>query len=335
MGVDISVLMPVKNAMPYLTECLDSILNQTETNWELIAIDDHSTDMSRAVLQSYADRDNRITCLPNDGKGIIDALRTAYASSSGRYITRMDADDIMSADKLSTLRSKLIIHGAGHLAVGGVTYFSDGELGDGYRRYEAWLNRLTAEGDNFIQIYKECVIPSPCWMLHRDDFEQVGAFDSDVYPEDYDLAFRMYQTGLEVIPCTENLHLWRDYGTRTSRNDPNYADNRFLDLKCHHFLQHDYDMTRSVAVWGAGKKGKAIIKNLQEAYIEELHWITDNQNKIGHDIYDITLMSSEQITDLDLPQIIIAVANDEENAAIQDRLNAMGYYTMIDYFSFC
>ena len=74
---------------------MDSITNQSYQNWEAIIVDDSSTDHSYKVVQSYAKFDTRIKLLSNQGQGIIDALKTAYDSSTGEYITRMDSDDIM------------------------------------------------------------------------------------------------------------------------------------------------------------------------------------------------------------------------------------------------
>jgi len=85
--------MPVFDAGSWLTNCLESIINQTEMDWELIAIDDFSTDNSFDILQQYSLKNDRIQIYKNQSKGIIPALQLAFQQSSGTYITRMDADD--------------------------------------------------------------------------------------------------------------------------------------------------------------------------------------------------------------------------------------------------
>ncbi|HLT32306.1 MAG TPA: glycosyltransferase family A protein, partial [Aquaticitalea sp.] len=157
----ISILTPFKNTSRFLPECLESILNQSYANWELIIVDDHSSDNSLDIVKSFAQKDSRIKLLKNEGSGIIDALRLAFKHSNGIYITRMDSDDVMTNDKLEMLAANLLQHGKGHLAVGLVNYFGEEGISDGYARYERWLNALTKEGNNYAEIYKECVIPSP------------------------------------------------------------------------------------------------------------------------------------------------------------------------------
>lgn len=316
----ISILMPVKNTSEYLNDCLDSILKQRYVHWELLAVDDGSTDCSFQILQSYAHKDTRIKALKNKGKGIIDALRTAYKNANGILITRMDSDDLMTPNKLELMSMALKENGENNLAIGLVKYFSDNELGQGYSRYADWLNQLTKNQDNFKEIYKECVIPSPCWMLWRNDLEKCGAFRSDTYPEDYDLCFRMYQNGLNIISLQETLHYWRDYPLRTSRNDPNYLDNRFSDLKIKYFFEIDYQKENSLFLWGAGKKGKNIAKKIIKKNIP-FHWVCDNERKIGKDIYDVKMEHFDALLNQQNPQVIISVSSPDEVMKIQNWLN--------------
>ena len=121
--------MPAKNTAHYLPECLDSIIEQTYTNWELLVVNDHSTDKTSEVLKAYSEKDARIRPFNNQGKGIIEALRLAYSHNSGNYITRMDSDDKMTPQKLSLMLQKLQQKGKGFLAVGLVEYFSANGMG--------------------------------------------------------------------------------------------------------------------------------------------------------------------------------------------------------------
>ncbi|UII79734.1 glycosyltransferase [Flagellimonas sp. CMM7] len=330
----VSILIPFKNTLHFLSECLDSILEQSYSNWEVLAVNDHSHDGSSDLLTSYSQKDPRIKVFKNEGNGIIPALRTAYKNSSGDFITRMDSDDIMKPNRLKVMVKSLVENGEGHVAVGKVKYFSERGISNGYERYEAWLNELTQVGENYSEIYKECVIPSPCWMTYKKDFELSGAFEPNRYPEDYDLTFRFYEKGLRVIPCSEILHLWRDYDNRTSRTSEHYAQNYFLEIKLHYFLKLDFDKTRPLVLWGAGFKGKSIAKGLLEADIDFI-WLCDNPQKIGKKIYGKELAHFNTLKDLESPQSIITVANQQAQKEIKSFLNNLHEQSMQDYFFFC
>lgn len=330
----VSILIPFKNTDVFIEECLDSILTQTYTNWEVLAVDDNSSDESLTLVQRFSEKDSRIQVFQNLGSGIIEALRMAYLKSQGKFVTRMDSDDIMTPNKLEVMTNSLLKHGKGHLAIGQVKYFSDSGISNGYERYEDWLNQLTKSGSNYSEIYKECVIPSPCWMAYREDFDNCGAFKSDSYPEDYDLAFRFYERGLQCIPCNELLHYWRDYDTRTSRTNEHYAQNYFLDIKLHYFLKLDYTPKRPFVVWGAGNKGKDIAKRLIKRQID-FHWVCDNQKKIGKSIYGKEMQHFEYLKTLENPQCVITVANIEAQVIIRRFLDEFGLVSMKDHFFFC
>ncbi|WP_299390840.1 glycosyltransferase family 2 protein [uncultured Gelidibacter sp.] len=330
----ISILTPFRNSSLYLEDCLNSIIYQTYPHWELLIVDDHSTDDSYNIVAGFAQKDDRIKLFKNSGSGIIDALRLAFKNSSGAYVTRMDSDDLMAPIKLEVMLEDLKTEGRGHVALGLVNYFSDEALGEGYQNYEKWLNGLTLEGTNYTDIYKECVIPSPCWMVHREDLIACGAFESDMYPEDYDLAFRFYKHGLKCIPSDSTLHHWRDYTTRTSRTDDNYAANHFLKLKLDYFLELDRRPGQPLVIWGAGFKGKFCARFLKKRKIPFV-WICNNPKKIGHIIYHIELQAVSVLNELEHPQVIVTVANKTSQKRITSVLENLGLAKAEDYFFFC
>lgn len=98
---DVSLIMSVYNGEDYLSEALDSVLHQTFTNWELIVINDCSTDKTAAILERYATLDSRIHVYTNEvNLRLPSSLNKALSLAQGRYIARMDADDICLPDRL-------------------------------------------------------------------------------------------------------------------------------------------------------------------------------------------------------------------------------------------
>jgi len=330
----ISILTPFKNTEFFLESCLDSILKQSYTNWELLIIDDASTDSSYKIVEAFTKKDNRIKLFKNTGNGIIDALKLAFNKSKGELITRMDSDDVMRANKLEVLANNLLIFGKQHVAIGLVHYFSEDGIKEGYKSYETWLNNLTKTGKNYSEVYKECVIPSPCWMLYRSDLIACDAFNPNIYPEDYDLAFRFYKHNYKCIPCNKVIHNWRDYSSRTSRTHEHYAENHFIDLKLNYFLALDYNPNKKLVVWGAGNKGKIITKTLIKKGIP-FEWICDNPNKIGRDIYGKVLQPFSFLKSVKNAQSIITVANKNAQKEIKIYLKSIQMVNKTDYFFFC
>ena len=318
----VSILIPFKNTAVFIGDCLQSILNQTYTNWELFIIDDASTDNSYNIVEQFAKNDNRITLLKNSGHGIIDALQLAFSESKGEFITRMDSDDLMRPNKLEILVTNLLEYGKQHVAIGLVNYFSEEGIKAGYKSYEVWLNNLTKSGANYSEIYKECVIPSPSWMIHREDLVTCDAFNPNRYPEDYDLTFRFYKFNFKCIPCDDVLHDWRDYSHRTSRTHVHYAENHFIDIKLHYFLELDYNSNKTLVVWGAGNKGKTIAKSLIEKGLD-FEWVCDNPKKIGRDIYGKILKPFSYLKDFKNSQSIITVANKSSQKEITNYMNTL------------
>lgn len=97
----VDVVMPVYNAAPYLTKSIESILDQTFSDFRFIIIDDGSNDGSRDILQHYAKQDTRIVLLQNDvNSGICVSLNKGISYWQSKYIVRMDADDISHPDRI-------------------------------------------------------------------------------------------------------------------------------------------------------------------------------------------------------------------------------------------
>lgn len=304
----ISIVMTVKNGASHLTDCIESIIRQSYTYWELLVINNNSDDNTQSILESYAN-DLRIKVFESkQNHNIPSALSQLIPHVTGKFITRMDADDLMHVDKLKLLLAK--IENENTIATGYVKYFPDELVKEGYRKYEKWLNANLKSHNPYLDIYKECIIPAPCWMLHTATFLKFGGFEN-IIPEDYDFAFRCYTNNLKIEVVPEVIHYWREHEQRNSRNDPDYKDNNYFELKTKYFIECDLKKPDALIVWGAGKKGKAIVKQFLSHGITPA-WVTDNPSKIGHDIYDIILQSSDFVKSIDSVQVIVALSSPKD-----------------------
>lgn len=259
----VSILMPAYNAENYVVSCIKSILAQDFLDWELIIIDDFSTDNTFQIIHEFEMQDSRIHLLRNQTKGIIAALALAFSSARGQFITRMDADDIMPSTKLADLYN-LAWQNTKAIATGQVQYFSELVVSEGYLRYQNWLNTVLVEQSFNENIYRECIIASPNWMVHRSCFEDEINLAELNYPEDYDLVFKWYQKGFKFSGTPTLTHLWREHPARTSRNSEIYQQDSFFRLKTNYFIKLELNPDEKIQLIGTGKKGKLVAAILQE-----------------------------------------------------------------------
>lgn len=318
----ISIILPTKNTEKYLVDCILSIINQEYKNWELIAVNDQSTDNSLEILETYSKSDSRIKVVTNPNPGLLEALRYGYSKSTGTLIHRMDSDDKMPPYKLQIMYDSWIKHGKGCVITGGAEYFmDDGEVGNGFKRYAEWISEVSRQNTHSLNIYRESVIASNCWLVEREDFNAIGGFEPSTFPEDYDLCFRFYEGGLKIVGLDKILHLWRDRPDRISRNWDIYKDNRFFALKTHYYFKIERDPSRPLVLWGAGKNGKDLAKLILDRE-DCFHWVCDNEGKIGKHIYSIKMERFSAIENLDSPQIIIAVSSPDDQTEIRSTLES-------------
>lgn len=99
----ISVIVPVYNVEPYLRQCVDSILNQTFTDFELLLVDDGSTDCSGAICDEYANRDFRVKVFYTVNRGVSAARNLGIDKASAEWVTFVDSDDFVESDYLESL----------------------------------------------------------------------------------------------------------------------------------------------------------------------------------------------------------------------------------------
>ncbi|MDB4105330.1 glycosyltransferase [Salibacteraceae bacterium] len=309
----VSIIMPAKNASSWIEECLESVIKQSYDSWELIVVNDHSADHTTEILEEYSKKDGRIKHYNNNGNGIIDALNMALQLSSGEWITRMDADDIMPANKLETLISALSWN-KNAVASGKVKYFSDQPVSDGYKNYETWLNKRIDRNDYWDWMYRECVISSANWLTHRNNVE----FEENVYPEDYALAFHWYNRGISILGADAITHLWREHIERTSRNSKDYQQEAFFKLKINQFFKITRDNNRPLAVMGNNQKSKLTIDCI------ESH---------GSAFDHIQLENISKLKALGSPQVLIAVFPEaNERAKIQSLMEELHLKMGIDWW---
>lgn len=106
--VEISCVVPVYNGEQFLSRCVDSILDQSFENFELILIDDGSTDSSWAICEKYAKKDNRVRTIRKENQGVSATRNCGLKNAAGHYICFIDCDDWVEKDYLSILHQSIV-----------------------------------------------------------------------------------------------------------------------------------------------------------------------------------------------------------------------------------
>jgi glycosyltransferase involved in cell wall biosynthesis len=199
----VSVVMPVFNGAPYLPEALDSALGQTFTDFELIAVDDGSTDGSYSVLREYAERDTRLRCVRYESnRGHFFAANEAIDMARGEYVARLDCDDVALPQRIARSVAVMDAHpDVGFLGTGFTLVTTDGRAAD-------HLKHMTDGALRSRLVFNNCICHSSV-MLRRSVLEDHQLRYADIPGSfDYDLWVRVLShTRGVMIP--ESLVLYK------------------------------------------------------------------------------------------------------------------------------
>lgn len=190
-NITVSVVMPVYNALPYLTEAMDSILSQVGVTLEFVVVDDGSTDGSLDVLQSYAEKDTRVKLVTQPHQGLTHALIKGCRVATGVYIARQDSDDRSMPLRLAKQVYFLSQHPQA-VAVGTWVRHTGPEGESLYTtQYAKSLKLATAEVSQRIRGPAHGSI-----MIRRAIFQKIGGYRPQFrYVQDWDLWYRIVEVG--------------------------------------------------------------------------------------------------------------------------------------------
>lgn len=327
----VSVLLPVRDGAAHLDEALASMAAQTLDDFEIIAVDDGSTDETPEILRRWADRDPRVRPFAQPPGGIVAALERARREAQSPYLARMDADDIAEPRRLEAQLD--LMEGEPGLSACGslVRYFPRSRIRAGARRYEAWINASVTPEQIERAIFVECPLAHPTFFLRAAAVEAVGGYRDHDGPEDYDLVLRMWAAGYRFGKVPEVLLRWREREDRLSRTDPRYAADAFLATKLRHLRATLLADGRPVVIWGAGPVGKGWSKALRAADVELEAFVELDPRKIGQQIHGAPVVDTEAGAAMGGVLHLAAVGQEGARARIRGVLEAAGKRVMEDF----
>jgi len=327
---EISILLPVFDAAASLPACLRSITRQTHRSWECVLVDDGSSDASRALAERAAAADGRFRVIATPHRGLVAALNTGIEHCRGRYVARMDADDLMCRERLARQASAL--DAALDLAAVGahVRLFPRSSLRNGMRRYERWLNGIETRERIRTDAYVECPIAHPTLFIRRETLAAFGYRDVG-WPEDYDLFLRLENAGHAVGVVPRRLLAKRCGPRGLSRTSEAYGIDRFTACKASFLADAFLARSSRYVLWGYGGTGRALQRALRErgkapAAIVELH-----PRRLGNRIHGAPVIPPDAIAEWrDLP-LVVSVAGGTARGRIRAALARMGYRELRDF----
>lgn len=328
--VKVSILMPVFNAEETLAECVDSILRQTLDEFELIAVNDNSTDKSVEVLQLY--NDSRITIVENKHKGIVSALNLGLGFCQSDFVARMDADDVMYVDRLEKQFTAMTNDPSITLCATQARKFPEEIIKAGYVEYMRWQNACLSKQDIENQIYIESPFAHPSVMFRKKCVLDLGGYKAGEFPEDYELWLRLFHAGKNMMKLDEVLIDWRESENRLSRISSRYSDAAFDALRAEYLSKDTRLQDRDIVFWGAGRKTRLRTQYLIDRGINPVAWIDIDKKKIGKAYHGGTTFSPDWLLDVNKkPFVLNYVRNHGVRERCRQYLDKAGYVMGRDY----
>lgn len=212
----VTVYMPVFNASPYLNQAIDSILNQSYSNFEFIIVDDASTDNSWRIIKSYAKKDSRIVAIKNQiNLGVSLTSNIAISKAQGKFLARMDADDISFTDRLEK-QVQFLTKNTDTVAVGGQCVVID-EFNNviGNKNFPTQAQKLKD------MIFWAIPMQQPSMMVNLSKLPKkfVWYKPSQSSAEEINLMFRFMLYG-QISNLEDNLLFYRHLNGSLSHKNP-------------------------------------------------------------------------------------------------------------------
>ncbi len=274
----ISILLPVHNDSSYLMRAVRSMRRQTFRDWELLLLDDGSTDDTPGMIDSLAREDPRIRAVHLPHQGIAASLNAGFDRAAGRYIARMDADDVSHVRRLA-LQKAFLDERSDVCAVGClIRIFPRKEASLGMLAYEGWLNSLVTPEEIAREIFIESPLVHPSVLMRREALEAVDGYRGEG-PEDYDLWLRLHASGLRFAKVPEVLFCWMDRPDRITRRSPSYSREAFRECKARH-LAGCLGENREIVLAG-NREAKNLAAALEKAGLRVMGYVDVNPKRIG------------------------------------------------------
>lgn len=256
--IPVSVVLPFRNEERWLPGALASLKRQTLEGFEVVLVDDGSTDGSPGIAHDCCLGDGRFRVVRSVGNGLVSALNTGLMAARGEWVARFDADDLCHPRRLSLQLELALATGPECVVSCMVRCFPEKAVSAGYRSYERWLNSL--EGHDLIcrDIFVESPLAHPSAFFHRQAVIDAGGYRDMGLPEDYELWLRLWSKGFRFEKVPRVLLGWRERPDRHSRRSPSYSLSSFYRTKAMYLSMLPMLRERRVVFAGSGQTARRL-----------------------------------------------------------------------------
>jgi len=262
---EISVILPFYNAHKTLKRALRSLAGQTFPYFECLMVDNGSTDSSVAIANEFVTSDDRFKLLHEQERGVVPAFLKGIEYARGKFIARMDADDVSMPERFDLQNRFLQKHPQIDLIAGKVILKSDINNFNTFSRYVEWSNAVLSENDINLKQFVELPVINPTLMWRREINDKYELYRVGPFPEDYEMVLRWLSKGVRMAKIDANVLYWYDSDSRLTRTDPRYTEEAFFRIKSFYlakWLRGRQIPNNKIMVWGASKKSRKLTQFL-------------------------------------------------------------------------
>ena len=321
----IGVLLPIRNAAGTLDASLRSLWRQTFTDFEVLAVNDGSTDQSSEILKMHAAGEKRLQILDPKDDGLIAALELARANTNAPYLARMDADDLSHRHRFVRQIDYLNRHPEIAAVGSRVALFPRSQLGPGWRRYQTWLNSVITPRDHSREIFVESPLAHPSVLMRKTAVDAVGGYRDPDWAEDYDLWLRLSEAGWGLAKVNATLLGWRHSAERLSMTDPRYSQDAFQKARAHYLARLPLVARNPVLMWGAGRTGRKLSRLLFEHGVSVVAFFDVDRRKIGGTLRGAPIRSWKELPPAGDAPLLVAVGSPGARELIRPETIHRGY----------
>lgn len=278
---EISVILPFCNAQQTLERAVISVLQQSFTDFELLLVNNNSTDNSNSVAEQLRHKDERIRLFSEKKQGVVFASQTGLSHASAGLIARADADDYWHQNKLQLQYDYLMRHDDIDVVSCCVNY-KGSEKNKGMRLYVEETNKYLDHDQILLNRFTELQIINPTIMFRKEVVDKHGFYREGNFPEDYELFLRWTERGVKYHKLEQRLLDWYDHEKRLTRTDNRYSYDAFYRIKAHYlnnYLKLQNPFYPDVVIWGAGNKSKKRSAYITKYGAKIKHYIDVDKNK--------------------------------------------------------